>query len=44
MEKRYRLALRAPVPAKLDPDKALGTIIRWVQKRAGRAGRVSDDS
>src|SRR5690606_32725231 len=34
MEQRYRLALKSPAPAKLDPDQALGAIIRWVQKRA----------
>ncbi len=35
MEQRYRLALRTAAPAKLDPNQALGAIIRWVQKRAG---------
>ena len=35
MEKRYRMALTTMPPARLDPDKALGAIIKWVQKRAG---------
>ncbi|WP_158622200.1 tyrosine-type recombinase/integrase [Corallococcus sp. CA047B] len=35
LETRYRLALRSTEPAKLNPDQALGAIIRWVQKRAG---------
>jgi hypothetical protein len=35
METRYRIALATPGPARLDPDEALGDIIRWVQKRAG---------
>jgi site-specific recombinase XerD len=34
LETRYRQELIA-APAKLDPDRALGAIIRWVQKRAG---------
>lgn len=35
LETRYRLALTKTAPTKLDPDQALGAIIRWVQKRAG---------
>jgi hypothetical protein len=34
LETRYRQAI-ITAPAKLDPDRALGAIIRWVQKRAG---------
>ncbi|MCY1041712.1 hypothetical protein OV208_10340 [Corallococcus sp. bb12-1] len=37
LETRYRLALTTAAPAKLNPDQALGAIIRWVQKRAGEA-------
>ena len=37
LETRYRIALTAPGPVQLDPDEALGDIIRWVQKRAGQS-------
>jgi site-specific recombinase XerD len=35
LETRYRIALTTPGQVQLDPDEALGDIIRWVQKRAG---------
>jgi hypothetical protein len=37
LETRYRIALTTPGPVQLDPDEALGDIIRWVQKRAGQS-------
>jgi site-specific recombinase XerD len=37
LETRYRIALTTAGPTKLDPDEALGDIIRWVQKRAGQS-------
>lgn len=34
LEKRYRFALTTGAPTKLDPDRALDGIIRWVQKHS----------
>ena len=37
LETRYRLALTAAEPKRLEPGEALGDIIRWLQRRAADA-------